>query len=305
MDASKPAWDVYRSFLAVLREGSLSGAARALGLTQPTIGRHLDALEQGLGAALFVRSQQGVGPTEAALELRPYAEALEAAADALVRAAANQRGARGTVRITASEIVGAEVLPPIIAKLQQEHPDIVVELVLSNRTEDLLRRDADIAVRMVRPSQQALVARRVGVVKLGLHARRDYLARTGAPASMDDLHRHALIGFDKRTAFIRGLQESGIPLDREMFSLRADSDLAQLAAIRAGCGIGVCQIGLARRDAQLVRVIPDRFEIELETWIAMHEDLRSSPRCRIAFDALATGMADYIRTAQSPADAAG
>lgn len=205
MDRPEPGWDLYRSFLAVLREGSLSGAARALGLTQPTLGRHVEALEQTLGLALFTRSGHGLMPTEAALELRPHAEALAASAAALLRAASGRgAGTRGTVRITASEVVGAEVLPPILARLRREHPELVVELVLSNRTEDLLRRDADIAVRMVRPAQEALVARRLGVVELGLHAHQRYLDRCGAPAVLDDLRAHALIGFDRETADSEG-----------------------------------------------------------------------------------------------------
>jgi len=298
MERTGPDWDLYRSFLAVLREGSLSGAARALGLAQPTVGRHVEALEQALGLALFTRSGHGLAPTEAALELRPHAEALAAAADALLRAASGQgAGTRGTVRITTSEVVGAEVLPPILGRLRQDYPELVIELVLSNRTEDLLRGDADIAVRMVRPTQEALLARRLGVIELGLHAHRCYLDRCGTPADMDGLQAHVLIGFDQENAFIRGLRARGVALSREMFALRTDSDLAQLAAIRAGYGIGVCQIGLARRDARLVRVLPEAFSVGLETWLAMHEDLRASRRCRVAFDALAAGLSDYIASA--------
>ena len=159
MNHPDPGWDLYRTFLAVLHEGSLSGAARSLGLTQPTIGRHVDALEQAVGFQLFTRSQHGLAPTEAAAELRPYAEELSATAAALLRVASAQGGAvRGAVRITASEVIGAEVLPTILTGLHQQYPELVIELVLSNAVEDLLRRDADIAVRMVKPSQGALVA---------------------------------------------------------------------------------------------------------------------------------------------------
>ncbi len=162
MVTSNPDWSLYRSFLSVLRTGSLSAAARDEGLTQPTVGRHVDSLEQALGVALFTRSQQGLAPTEAALELQPYAESLEATAAALVRAAVGRSGTQGTVRITASEVIGAEVLPPMLTQLHAAHPEIELELMLSNRTEDLLQREADIAVRMVAPTQQALLARRVG-----------------------------------------------------------------------------------------------------------------------------------------------
>jgi len=296
MNNMDPGWDLYRTFLAVLREGSLSGAARSLGLTQPTIGRHIDALEQAVGFQLFTRSQHGLAPTEAAAELRPYAEELSATAAALLRVASAQGGAvRGAVRITASEVIGAEVLPAILARLHQHYPELVIELVLSNAVEDLLRRDADIAVRMVKPSQGALVARRLGEIKLGLHAHRRYLDRRGMPARLQELSQHALIGFDQETAALRSLLKHVPSLQRASFALRANSDLAQLNAIRAGFGIGICQVRLAARDATLVRVLPDAFELTLDTWLAMHEDLRTSRRCRVVFDALAAGLGRYIK----------
>jgi DNA-binding transcriptional LysR family regulator len=288
-----PDWSLYRSFLSVLRTGSLSGAAREEGLTQPTVGRHIHSLEQALGVSLFTRSQHGLTPTQAALELRPYAESLEATAAALVRAAVGRSGTSGTVRVTASEVVGAEVLPPLLSKVHEAHPELVIELVLSNRTEDLLRREADIAVRMVRPTQQALVVRHVGDIELGLYARQDYLERRGAPASLEALRQHTLIGFDHENAFIRSVRARGFPLERAMFALRTDSDLAQLAALRAGFGIGVCQVPLARRSPDLARLLPQAFSLELEVWIAMHADLRSSARCRVVADALAQGLAAY------------
>jgi DNA-binding transcriptional LysR family regulator len=296
MTSASPDWSLYRSFLSVLRTGSLSAAARDEGLTQPTVGRHVDALEKALGVSLFTRSQHGLTPTEAALELQPYAESLEATAAALVRAAVGRAGTRGTVRITASEVIGAEVLPPILTRLHAAHPGITLELVLSNRTEDLLQREADIAVRMVRPTQQALLARHVGDTELGLHARRDYLERRGVPSSLAELREHTLIGFDHENAFIRSVRAGGFPVERGMFALRSDSDLALLAALRAGFGIGVCQVGLARRSTDLVRVMAKSFLFKLEVWIVMHSDLRSSARCRVVADALAAGLSAYCAT---------
>jgi len=291
----EPSWEHYRSFLTVLRHGSLSAAARTLKLTQPTIGRHIDELEQALRLALFTRSRQGLAPTDAAAELRPHAEVMEAAAGALVRAASGAADqTRGVVRLTASEIIGGEVLPPILTTFRERHPEIAVELVLSNRTEDLLKREADIAVRMVRPSQAALVSRHIGHVTLGLHAHRRYLAAHGRPQTMDELTQHTIIGFDRESAVVRHLQDLGFTLTRELFALRSDSDLAQLAAIRAGFGIGVCQIGIARRDAELVHLLPEHFAFQLGIWIAMHGNLRASRRMRLMFDHLAAGLSDYI-----------
>lgn len=300
---SSIAWEWYRSFLAVLREGSLSRAARALDLTQPTVGRHVAALEAGTGQALFIRTPAGLVPTEAAQALRPLAEAMDSNAAALERAARSQGdGIRGVVRVTASEVVGLEVLPAVLTTLREAHPGLVVELVISNQVQDLLRREADIAIRMTQPRQEALIARRVGVVEVGLHAHARYLARQGAPESLDDLkdERHTLIGYDSDVPYVRELARRFPMLTRDRFQLRADSDVAQLALIRAGAGIGLCQVALARRDPFLQRVLPDALTIPLETWITMHEDLRHSPRCRVVFDALVQGLAQHIGVAAEP-----
>jgi DNA-binding transcriptional LysR family regulator len=288
-------WEMYRSLLAVLDEGSLSGAARTLGVAQPTVGRHIASLEKSLKLALFTRSQTGLMPTEAALALRTYAESMSNTAAALERAAASQgSGVRGTVRITASDVIGVEVLPPIIAGLRDEHPELVVELVLTDRIQDLLRREADIAVRMTRPRQELLVARRIGQIELGMFAHQRYLSRRGTPNSMADVAHHALIGFDQPTLFVRGAGKSLSGWRREAFAMRTDNNLAQLALIRAGAGIGVCQSAIARRYDALVRLFPLQFSLPLETWVTMHEDLRNSPRCRIAFDALVNGLRQYV-----------
>src|SRR5437764_9892974 len=168
---STVAWDLHRSFLGVMKEGSLSAAARALGLTQPTVGRHVAELEKSLGVPLFTRSPTGLLPTEAAQALRTHVEAMESSASALERAASSRsEGVRGVVRVTASEVVAVEVLPPVLAGLRRAHPGLVLELVASNRQQDLLRRDADIAVRMFPPRQEALVARHIGTLVVGLHA---------------------------------------------------------------------------------------------------------------------------------------
>lgn len=295
MAANEPSWELYRTFLEVLRAGSLSGAARALGLTQPTVGRHIDTLESSLAVSLFVRTSQGFSPTAAALALRPYAEALAATSAALLRVAASHgEGIRGTVRITASEVIAVEVLPPILAALQTAHPELVIELVPSNRIEDLLQRASDIAVRMLRPTQGALVARRIGSIEVGLYAHRHYLEPRSIPAALDDLRAHALIGFDRETAFTRAIARDYPWLQRDMFALRTDSDLAALAALRAGYGIGACQVQLAQRNPELIRLFPEQVRLHLDTWLAMHEDLRTNPGCRTVFTTLADGLARYV-----------
>ena len=197
---------------------------------------------------------------------------------------------RGTVRISASEVVGTVHLPAFLTKLRRAHPSLALELVLSNALDDLLQRKADVAIRMVRPEQQALVARRVGIIPVGLFARRDYLERRGAPATFAELPKHDLIGYDVETPSIRAIARHYPMLGRDSFSLRVGNDVAQLFAIRAGFGIGFCQVPIGGGDPDLVRVLEGDFQIDLETWVVMHEDLKGSAGCRVVFDALVEGM---------------
>jgi DNA-binding transcriptional LysR family regulator len=298
--SSKPSWDLYRTFNAVLTEGSMSGAARALGLTQPSVARHIDLLEDAVGASLFIRTPRGLSPTDAALQLQPYAELLAATSAALLRSVGERAGEiSGTVRISASEIVGTEHLPPILTRLRRRHPALTIELTLSNALDDLLNRKADIAIRMVRPEQQALVAKRIGIFPVGLFAHRAYLDRRGMPQSLEQLAGHDLVGFDVETPAIRALAARFPTLGRAAFALRIDNDFAQLAAIRAGFGIGFCQTVVAGPD--LVRVLPTEFALELETWVAMHEDQRGSARCRAVFDHLAEELGKLTPARSCPA----
>jgi DNA-binding transcriptional LysR family regulator len=291
----EPDWNLYRSFLAVLEKGSLSGAARSLALTQPTIARHIEALERAVGFELFVRSQRGLAATEAALELRPYAESLAATTAAIIRAASGQgRTIKGTVRISASEIVGTEILPSVFSSLMQRYPELQIELVVSNAVDNLLRRDADIAVRMVEPVHEALVVKRIGSVSLGLHAHRRYLERAGVPRNLDNLQKHSIIGFDRETPAIRSMRRRVPGFEQIRFAFRTDSDVAQLMAIKAGLGIGICQVPLARKDPNLRRVLAGMLELKLGVWAVMHENLRSTPRCRAVFDGLVAGLKPHI-----------
>jgi DNA-binding transcriptional LysR family regulator len=299
MTRGEPKWETYRSFLAVMTNGSLSAAARTLGLTQPTLGRHIDELEEALALKLFTRSQAGLIPTQAARELLPHAQAMAAAAGALVRASTGAEAEeRGAVRLTAAIVVGTEVLPPILTRFRERHPHIAIELVLSDQTQDLARRDADIAVRMVRPKQEALVARKIGRIGLGLFAHRRYLEQHGAPQSLSDVEGHAIIGFDHENPFIHSLRRAGLALKRDMFALRTDGDIAQFNALRAGFGIGVCHIGIARRDPDLVQLLPKSFGFELETWLVMHKDLRDVRRVRLLFDHLVEELGRYVATSR-------
>jgi DNA-binding transcriptional LysR family regulator len=291
-------WSLVRSFLAVLRGGSLSAAARATGLTQPTIGRHIDQFEDALGQSLFTRSSGGLIATEAATALTAHAEAMEAAMAALVRASelgGDKIAPRGTVRITSSEIMGVAVLPEILASIRLAFPEIIFELALNNRTDDLVRRDADIAVRMVRPTQDGLVAKKIGEVALQLFAHRRYLDRFGTPDSVEALTKLHLIGFDRDDFSARSVVAGILPISRDLFAFRCDLDSAQQAALQAGLGIGVMQIALAQRNPELMPVLADQINFKLDVWLAVHQDQRDQPAIRAVFDGLAKGLGKFVR----------
>ena len=291
-------WERHRAFLAVVETGSLSAAARQLGAAQPTVRRRIEDLEAQLGVALFTRSPSGLTPTALGKDLAQHARAMALAAASLARAASAEAGAAsGVVRITASEVIGMEVLPSMLAELREAHPGLVFELALTNRSEDLLRREADIAIRMVRPTQDALVAKRIGAISLGMHAHKRVLDAWGRPTTMEEARRMPLIGYESETIGVRAVKAMGLGLDLrvEDFSFRTDNDVAQLAAIRAGLGLGICQVGLAARDPMLERVMADLLSIDLETFVVTHEDLKDVRRVRLVFDALVEGLTRYAR----------
>lgn len=296
MDKTALSWDLYRTFLAAFREGSFSKAARVIGISQPTASRHIEALETAIGVRLFTRLPSGLAPTEAARELLPEAEAMAVAAGALQRASSGgKRDERGVVRLTAAELIGHEVLPDILSPFCQRYPGIGLELKLSNRNEDVLRGDADIAIRMVRPTQQALLARRIGIVRLGLFAHRSYVTTFGMPKTPADLRGHRLIGFDKDQFILRSADGGTPPPSRAQFGLRCDSASMQAATLRAGIGIGALHLNTARRDANLIRVLEKSFTFTREMWLVMHEDAKATRRIRLLFDHLAEGLTVYVK----------
>lgn len=289
-------WELYRSFLSVMQEGSLSAAARSLGSTQPTIGRHIAELERVLSITLFIRTQGGLTPTEAANALLLPASEMASVAAAMERVARSQGdGIQGTVRVTTSEVIAIEVLPKIFADIAEKFPQVNIELVLSDRVQDLLNREADIAIRLFRPIQTQLIARRIGNIGVGFFAHKTYLQKHGTPEALADLEEHRLIGFDRLTDYIRSVAKTlSFPVDKNNFCFRTDSNVAQLALIRAGVGIGICQVELAKQDDNLVRLLADDFCFEMDTWVTMHEDLRKSPACKAIFDQLVIGLLSYL-----------
>ena len=295
MGKAEPGWDLYRTFLAVVRGGSFSAAARQLGLTQPTVGRQVDAIEATMGTALFKRTRRGLVATPAALAILPHAEAMAAAAAKLLRtSSAEAKDERGVVRITASQLVGSEVLPSILADFCFRFPRIDLEVTVSDQNEDLLGRAADVAVRMVRPTQAALLARRVGSVEVGLFAHRRYVEVFGLPSTPQDLARHRVLGFDREPHGVQSAGGLAGTLRREDFRFRCDSAPVQIAALRAGVGIGGYHVPLAKGDPNLMRVLGDAVKFKREMWLAMHRDSKGTRRIRVLFDHLSLGLRAYV-----------
>ncbi len=287
-------WNLIRSFLAVAEAGSLSGAARRLSTSQPTLGRHIAELERQLGTSLFHRGRGGYMLSDQGAALLDRARQVGAQADAFVRLAQGATDTvAGTVRITASEVVAALVLPDMLARFAKIEPGIEVEIVATNQVDNLLRRDADIAIRMTQPAQLDLVARKVADLPLTACAATRYLDRRGRPQTAEDLLRHDLIGFDRGTEIIDEFARLGVLVDRHAFRLRSDNQIVVWQAIRAGNGIGFAQRSLVARSAEVEAVLPDLPLPTLPVWLAMHRDLRGSPRVRAVSDFLFDELKRY------------
>nr|WP_325254092.1 LysR family transcriptional regulator [Amylibacter sp.] len=287
-------WTLIQSFLSVAQTGSYSAAARACGRSQPTIGRHIDQLQHQLGAALFQRVTGGYALTATGTALVEHAKVMQkAAAQMSIISAGRAAEIRGTVRITASEIVATYILPELIADLLAQEPELQIELVATNSTENLLLREADIALRMVEPAQLDLITRKLGAIPVGLYAAQHYLDRAGTPQSFDDLTHHRLLGYDRSDLMIRGMAAFGITMQREDFAFRVDDQVTYLEAIRAGVGLGASQ----QRQAEiygLVRVLPDLEIPPLPVWLTAHSELHTSARVRRVFDFLAETLPKHL-----------
>jgi len=297
----EPDWALWRSFAAVLTQGSLSAAARQLGLSQPTIGRHVETLEAQLGVTLFERALNGLRPTPLALRLyEPVRQAQAALTQAVMAAEGAQEDEAGTVRITASTMISNYVLPDILVAIRQLHPHIALEIVPSDSAENLLMREADIALRMFRPTQLELVTRHLGDIALVPLAHRDYLARRGRPETLEALWSHDLLGFDRSDAIIQHAGKLGHTLTRADFPLRSDDQTLLWELLKAGLGIAFGQANLARRTPGLV-ILPIPVDIApLPLWLTTHRELFTSHRIRVIYDALAQGLLAYIKDQPSP-----
>ena len=295
MAQSDPDWALWRSFAAVMADGSLSAAGRRIGYSQPTLGRHIETLEQQLGVLLFDRTLQGLRPTATAIRLyEPVKAAEQALAEAALVAEGSAGQIDGTVRITSSTVVSHYLLPPMLRDIRRDFPGIAIELVPTDSVENLLLRESDIAVRMFRPTQLELISRKLGEFPIVACAHQSYLGRRGTPEAPEDLLGHDLIGYDRSDALIAVAKRMGFDLDRSNFVLRTDSHTAAWQLLTAGLGIGFAQRGLVHDTPGMRELLPMITPPPLEVWLTTHRELFLSPRIRAIYDRLAAALSDYI-----------
>lgn len=284
-------WALAQSFLAVFDAGTLLGAARRLQCSQPTVGRQIAALELSLGVPLFERTGKGLRPTQAAIALRESAIQMQSGAMALLRGVAKyQTNMKGRIRLTATQSVAHTVLAPVLAAMSRELPHVAVDVVVSNDTLNLIEREADIAIRMVRPAQGSLVAQKIGEVGVGVYAHSDYLARHGAPQNPADLCSHALITDDAKDTIVAGFARFGIELPLSRQVLRSDDLSFQWQAVRAGCGIGFIAHYVAQQDPGVVRLLPNLPIPPLPVWLVVHREVKGNARIRAVIDYLVQAL---------------
>lgn len=280
-------WTLLRSVAAVAETGSLSAAARHLRQSQPTLGRHIQAAEEALGQPLFRRHAKGLEPTEFCRTILPAAQRMqEAAKQVELLATGGSPDPAGRVRLTASVFVTVHILPPILAEIRDSHPQIALDVVASDTTENLLFHEADIALRMYRPMQLDMITRHLGDLPLGLYAADSYIARHGAPARPENMLNHQWVGYDRSDLLIRGMNEMGLNVTRDFFTTCTDDQVAYWNFVAAGCGIGIGQTIVADRTPGVRRILPDLVMPVLPVWLTAHPALRNQPRVAAVWTAL-------------------
>jgi DNA-binding transcriptional LysR family regulator len=281
-------WNKARAFLVTAEEGSLSAAARALGMAQPTLGRQVDGLEQELGVVLFERVGRGLRLTPGGLELLEHVRVMgEAAGHVSLTALGQSQALEGTICISASETYAAVLLPPIIAKLRMIEPKIHVEIVVTNHASDLRRREADIAIRNFRPTEPDLITKKIGDADAVLYATSDYIDRIGNPTKPCELCNADFVNMDHGGMMLKGLNTLGLGLTEKNFPLLTESYLVMWELVRQGAGIGILDAYIGDADPIVRRVLPDLGPLVFPIWLVAHRELTTSRRIRMVYDFLA------------------
>ena len=281
-------WNKARAFLVTAEEGSLSAAARALGMAQPTLGRQVDGLEKELGVVLFERVGRGLTLTPSGLELLDHVRDMgEAAGRVSLTALGQSQALEGTICISASETYASVLLPAIIAKLRQQEPGIQVEIVVTNHASDLRRREADIAIRNFRPTEPDLIAKKIGDAGAVLYATPDYIAAIGNPTKPIDLRHADFVNMDHGGMMLKGLNTLGLGLTEANFPLLTESYLVMWELVRQGAAIGILDAYIGDADPIVRRVLPDLEPLVFPIWLVAHRELTTNRRIRMVYDFLA------------------
>lgn len=299
-------WNQARAFLVTAEEGSLSAAARALGMTQPTLGRQVTALEEELGVVLFERVGRGLMLTQSGTDLLEHVRRMGEAANHVMLSATGQALAiEGSICITASDVVAGCLLPPILSELRAIHPGIDVKLIASNAVSDLKRREADIAIRSGKPTDQALVATRLRDTPARLYATPAYLERLGCPKTAEQLVHADFIGFKAGDSFLPGLNALGIQVTRKNFPIHTENHWVLWELVKQGLGIGAIIEEIGDAEPTVTRVLPAMMPIPVPMWLVAHREVRTSRRVRAVFDAIHRHLGPHERRAAgSPTTAA-
>jgi DNA-binding transcriptional LysR family regulator len=284
-------WNQLKAFLETAETGSLSAAARKLELTQPTLSRQVAAIEQHMGVTLFERVGKTMALTHTGLELLEHARAMGAAAEALGLAATGRSQALGgVVSVSATDMVAAQLLPPLVLQLREQEPGIAIEVISSNAVSDLLRREADIAIRHVKPEQPDLIARLIREASAGFYASEEWVRIHGHPRNAEDAAHLAFVGSDRSGQYLGYLRQHGLLLSEANFSCYAEHSVASWSLVRQGMGIGAMLDEIARDTPGVVRVLEDVPPVRFPIWLVSHRELRTSRRIRVVFEALAQGL---------------
>ncbi|GAA6142023.1 LysR family transcriptional regulator [Hydrogenophaga sp. 5NK40-0174] len=290
-------WNHLRAFLETAQTGSLSAAARKLGLSQPTLSRQVACIEQDLGVTLFERVGKSMVLTDTGLDLLEHAKAMGIAANELGLAATGRsQMVEGTVSVSATDAVAAYLLPPLIRSLRESAPGISIDLVSSNTLSDLRRREADIAVRHVRPEEPDLIGRLLREATASFYASKAWVAMNGHPRTAADAAQHDFIGSDRTGNYLAYMQQHGLPITEASFSCYADHSVANWALMQQGLGIAVMMDEMARATPDVVRVLDDVPAVKFPVWLVTHRELRTSRRIRLVFDWLAEGLSTPAET---------
>ncbi len=284
-------WNQARAFLATAELGSLSRAAEALELSQPTLGRQVEALQKTLGVVLFERAGRGLILTQAGLELLDHVRGMgEAASRTSLAADGRTQTVQGSVAISASDVYATTLLPDVVADITRQHPGLSIEIVVANDRTDLRRREADIAVRSYPTEHPDLIVKRLGSDHGGFYASIDWITRHPVPTTPADLEAVDMVGYPGQSWLLKRLRELGFPVSERNMRVVSESHLAQWAMVKAGAGVGIMTLRVGDADPGVHRLLPDLEPLTFPVWLVSHRDLRTSLKVRTVYDSLAARL---------------